>query len=371
MHISHPLNTKHSGRTEGAGFTDIPVVDISDLFSSSLEDRQAVADQLEIAASQVGFLYICGHQIEHQVVDALIKVSKAFFDQSLDKKMTTYIGRSSNHSGYVPEGEEAFYNSASVPAQVDHKESFDVGFEVAELDHQRPMLGLNNWPDQKGFREAVSFYFDQMIGLSKVLFRGFALALGLPENAFEDLTQRPPNQLRLIHYPFDPNAEDREGIGAHTDYECFTLLLPTADGLEVLNSDGKWIDAPVRPGCFVVNIGDMLELISNGRFVATSHRVRKVKEERYSFPMFCSLDYDAQVKPLLPPLPGADPAKYQPLVCGEHIYAQTVQTFRYLKERLAKGDIQLPDSAQGLGSFGQYKAVVDEGGAVSGEGKES
>ena len=105
--------------------------------------------------------------------------------------------------------------------------------------------------------------------------------MNVTSDYFEKLISTPPSQLRLVHYPFNAEAQDRQGIGAHTDYECFTLLLPTADGLEVLNGNNEWIDAPVIDGCFVVNIGDMLEVLSNGRFIATSHRVRKVKEERY------------------------------------------------------------------------------------------
>ena len=103
---------------------------------------------------------------------------------------------------------------------------------------------------------------------------------------FQSLPHKPPSQLRLIHYPYNPTAGEAFGIGSHTDYECLTLLSSTAPGLEVLNSAGRWIDAPPLPGALVVNIGDMMEIWTNGEFVATSHRVRPVKEERYSVPCF-------------------------------------------------------------------------------------
>ncbi len=146
--------------------------------------------------------------------------------------------------------------------------------------------------------------------------------------------------------------QDRPGIGAHTDYECFTVLLPTAPGLEVLNGAGEWIDVPLVEGAFVINIGDMLELLSNGAFVATSHRVRKVAEERYSFPLFCALDYDTLVAPAAELLDPGTPSRYQPLVCGEHLFAQTAQTFGYLKRRLESGELTLPEGSKGLSSFG-------------------
>ena len=187
----------------------------------------------------------------------------------------------------------------------------------------------------------------------------FPLALVLEENYFEKLISTPPSQLRMVHYPFNADAHDRQGIGAHTDYECFTLLLPTADGLEVLNGYNEWIDAPVIDGCFVVNIGDMLEVLSNGRFIATSHRVRKVKEERYSFPLFCSCDYDVVINPVLPPLPGNPEDKYAPIPCGDHLYAQTLHTFRYLKDRLAKGEVEFPDTSKAIATFGKLRTVEE------------
>jgi isopenicillin N synthase-like dioxygenase len=156
----------------------------------------------------------------------------------------------------------------------------------------------------------------------------------------------------LVHYPFNPDAEDGHGIGAHTDYECFTLLKPTAPGLEVLNGAGEWIDVLPVDGTFVVNIGDMLELWTDGAFVATSHRVRKVVEERYSFPLFFNVDYHTEVKPL--PQFATDGATTRPaLRAGEHLFAQTAQTFAYLRNRIDSGELVLPDGSLTTGQFGQ------------------
>jgi 2OG-Fe(II) oxygenase superfamily len=142
------------------------------------------------------------------------------------------------------------------------------------------------------------------------------------------------------------------GIGAHTDYECFTLLKPTAPGLEVLNGAGDWIDVPPVPDTFVVNIGDMLELWINGAYVATSHRVRKVKEERYSFPLFFNVDYHTEVKPL-PQFASRDGRQRPTLCAGEHLFAQTAQTFAYLRNRVEAGELVLPAGSLETGQFGQ------------------
>jgi isopenicillin N synthase-like dioxygenase len=212
------------------------------------------------------------------------------------------------------------------------------------------MLGPNVWPDVDGFAEAVTDYYHAVLDLGHQLLWAFAVALGEDPDTFTRHATKTPSQLRLVHYPFDEDAEDVLGIGAHTDYECFTLLKPTAPGLEVLNGAGEWVDVPPVPDTFVVNVGDMLELWTNGAYVATSHRVRKVRQERYSFPLFFNVDYHTEVKPLPQFVNGdARPA----LRAGEHLFAQTAQTFAYLRSRIERGELVLPDGSMQTNSFGQ------------------
>lgn len=342
-------------------FKRLPLVDVSGLFSVDAAVRQQSAAALGQAARDAGFLYISGHGVPQVLMDRLFARTAAYFAQPVADKMRDYIGNSDNHSGYVPEGEEQFYG-----AKPDLKESYDVGFDLGSFDaatqatQRRPMLGANRWSAFPGFREDVKAYYDAVFELSRVLFRGFALALDLPEDSFTRKVSTPPSQLRLVHYPYNPDAPaDRPGIGAHTDYECFTILLPTADGLEVMNGAGEWIDAPVIPGTFVINIGDMMEVLSNGRYVATMHRVRKVTQERYSFPLFCACDYDTVIAPVPALVSPATQSKYAPVVCGEHLYAQTLQTFAYLKQRLADGTLKLPEGAHSLSSFGRKSGTTE------------
>ncbi|MDP4650353.1 MAG: isopenicillin N synthase family oxygenase [Haliea sp.] len=344
MTATASLSSRHSA------FNVLPKVDVAGLRSRDAETRDATAKQLGVAARDAGFLYITGHGIAENIIEQFRRRTRQFFSQSAAVKMRSYIGNSQNHSGYVPEGEEQFYGGA-IP---DRKEAYDLNFELHDPAYQRPMLGPNQWPDLPGFKEDVQAYYDAAFELGLQLFRGFALALGLPEDRFTRLVTRPPTQLRMIYYPYDPQVQsDAMGLGAHTDYECFTILLPTAPGLEVMNGEGRWIDVPLVAGAFVINIGDMLEVLSNGEFVATSHRVRKVAEERYAFPMFCNVDYDVVIQPL-PELVGDDrPARYEPQVCGDHLFAQTAQSFAYLKKRLESGELTLPQGSRGLFSFGR------------------
>ena len=337
----------------------IPVVNVARLRSESAAERAECAAELGAAAREIGFLYCTGHGIPEAQLRRLIAVSSAFFSRPLDEKMRVYIGYSSNHSGYVPAGEEVFAGATAIDA----KEAFDVPLDLAS-DHpaagSNAFLGPVQWPEDAAFRAGVTDYYEAVAGLARRMFAGFALAMGLEEDWFEPRLKLPASQLRLIHYPYDPDAPaDAPGIGAHTDYECFTILLPTAPGLEVLDRSGRWIDVPPIDGAFVVNIGDMLETMTNGQFVATTHRVRRVAEERYAFPYFAACDYETVIAPLPGFVTPERPAKFKPLVSGDHLLAQTAQTFRYYKERIASGAFRLPDGALGLSSFGAEARHAD------------
>jgi isopenicillin N synthase-like dioxygenase len=333
-------------------FDRLPVVDVSGLYHDDPQQRYATARALDRAAREAGFFYVTGHRVGRDLRAALVEHAQRFFAAPHDWKMRYYIGQSRAHRGYVPEGEEVF-----AAGKRDRKEAFDTGRDLPLDDPDvaagTPMLGPNLWPEQPGFREAVSAYYDAAFALGKILFRGFALALDLPDSFFDAWLTKPPSQLRLVHYPFDASAADAPGIGAHTDYECFTILLPTAPGLEVMNGAGDWIDAPPLEDAFIVNIGDMLEVWTGGTYVATSHRVRKVAEERYSFPLFFACDYHTVVAPLPQFATPSALEKYAPLAAGDHLFAQTAQSFRYLKERVARGELVLPDGSKQLASFGQ------------------
>lgn len=339
--------------TQQTAFTKLPVVDVSGLYSDDPADRAKVAGALGKAAREVGFLYVTGHRVGKDLRQRLLDQTKRFFAQPVERKMDIYIGKSDNHRGYVPEGEEVMLGGKR-----DRKEALDLGYELS-AEHPlvkagTPMLGPNQWPELPGFREDVTDYYAAVFDLGRHLLHGFALALGKEENFFDHFVTCPPSQLRLLHYPYDADAVDAQGIGAHTDYECFTLLLPTAPGLEVMNGDSDWIEVPLLPDAYVVNIGDMMEIWTNGAFVATSHRVRKVKEERYSFPLFFACDYATTVAPLPELVASGETPKYEPLSAGDHLFAQTAQSFVYLRERVDKGELKLPDNAKGLSSFGQY-----------------
>ncbi|HEX2674755.1 MAG TPA: 2-oxoglutarate and iron-dependent oxygenase domain-containing protein [Polyangiaceae bacterium] len=349
-------------------FERLPLVDVSGLASLDLATRQATARELDRAARSAGFFYATHHGLSASLVEGLVAAAAEFFALPDACKQRYYIGDSTNHRGYVPPGEEVFYAGSK-----DTKEAFDLSLDLPDSDPDyragNRLLGPNRWPSEvRNFRERVDAYYGAVTALGRRLLRGFLLALGLPEDHFDGELRKPPSQLRLIHYPYSTGAQDSPGIGAHTDYECFTILHATSPGLEVLNAKNHWVDAPPLPGAFVINIGDLLEVFSNGRWVSTAHRVRKVSEERYSAPLFFNLDYHAEIAPAPHLVLRDGEARYPRVRAGEHLLAQTAQSFAYMKRQIASGEMQLPTGALGLASFARERAERADSGITSSNG---
>ena len=192
----------------------------------------------------------------------------------------------------------------SIPARgPDLKEAFNVGLNLApddpELMAGKPFRSLNAWPDLPGFRETLLAYYDACAALGARLHRAFASDLGVKPDFFADKFDRPMATLRLLHYPAPSRGSDPEtGAGEHTDYGNLTLLATDdVGGLEVRTRAGQWIEAPVVPGAFIVNIGDCLMRWTNDVYVSTPHRVvNRSAKERYSIAFFYDPNPDAIVE---------------------------------------------------------------------------
>ena len=337
-------------------FEHLPLIDVSGLASEDFATRRTTARELDRAARNSGFFYATEHGLGRPLLDGLEAAAADFFALPQVIKQRYYIGGSSNHRGYVPPGEEVFYGGSK-----DSKEAFDLSLDLPDSDPDyragNRLLGPNRWPSEvPNFRERVDTYYAAVTALGRRLLRGFLLALELPEAHFDQVLHKPPSQLRLIHYPYSAMPLDAPGIGAHTDYECFTILHATSPGLEVLNARNRWVDAPPVPGAFVINIGDLLEVLSNGRWVSTAHRVRKVSEERYSAPLFFNLDYDAEIAPAAHLVLRDGEARYPCVRAGEHLLAQTAHSFAYMQAQIARGEMPMPTAALGLASFARERA---------------
>ncbi|MEM7226804.1 MAG: 2OG-Fe(II) oxygenase family protein [Pseudomonadota bacterium] len=307
---------------------ELPLVDLS-----TVRDQAALAALLKRTFHRSGFCYLAGHGVPRALIDGVLAANRRFHAQPLAAKEAVAINAA--HRGYM-----GFASSLIVTSSVERarkpnqSESFMMMHELApddpELRAGRPLQGPNRWPEAlPGFRAAVVAYNDALEALARRLMGAVGVAFGA------DLTrhfEKPTTFLRLLHYPppEDPLEPGLYGSAPHTDYGFLTILLQDeTGGLQVLNEEEQWIDAPPRPGCFVVNIGDMAMRWSNGHWRSTRHRViNSAGRDRYSVPFFFDPDMDTVVAPLDP---GQAP-RFEALRYGDYLMERIDANYAYRKE---------------------------------------
>lgn len=304
--------------------TRIPLIEVGKLRSGDIADRRGVAALLGSACREIGFFYSIDSEFGAADIGRIFAAARAFFALPAERKLALSIKRSPHNRGYIEmQGERL-----QADAPPDMKEAFNIGLDLgpdhAEVIAGKPFRGVNLWPDLPGWRETVLAYYDSCWALGRLIHRGFALDLGLPETFFEDKLDAPMATLRLLRYPGREGRDDKsqQGAGEHTDYGNVTILATDAvAGLEVRGRDGGWIDAPHIPGATICNIGDCLMRWTNDVYVSTPHRVRSPARERFSVAFFLDPNPDAVVETVPSCLdPGRAP-KY-PTVTGAAYLAQ-------------------------------------------------
>ena len=281
-------------------FSEIPVIDIAPLLDGNAAQVARTAEALDQACSEVGFLYVRNHGIKRELVAALADEARRFFAQPMAEKMTIVLDE--RLRGYLPLKYRSYEGEAR--AGTSHQEGFWVGHE-RPLDPALPLQGPNQWPEGvPGLKPAMLTYFVAIEELARVLQRGFALALGLAPDFFAPLFRVPNSRLKLNHYPPQdaPEADNDIGVVPHADSGGFTILWQDDNGgLEVQSKSGEWVGAPPIADTFVINLGKIMQIWTNGRFSATPHRViNRGGRDRYSIPLFVNPDSSAMIEPLLP-----------------------------------------------------------------------
>ena len=280
----------------------LPTIDLRRFEGHGSERRRFLAD-LRKAARSIGFFYLVGHGIEHGLIQAVLKVSRRFFALPEEDKLALEMVNSPHFRGYNRAG---FEHTRGKP---DWREQVDIGPERPALpfDREAPpwtrLQGPNQWPDAfPEFRSTLLAYQDEITALAIKVLRAFAAALEQPEDIFAPIYTPAPNPLiKIIRYPGRASGESDQGVGAHKDLGFATLLLQEKQaGLQVQADDVSWIDAPPVPGTFVVNIGEILEMASNGYLRPTS--IAWFRRLATAFSVFLGARHDATVPLLsLPP----------------------------------------------------------------------
>jgi isopenicillin N synthase-like dioxygenase len=304
-----------------ADFSEIPVINIAALLGGAPAEANQVTAEIVAACETAGFFYVVDHGVPAEMIDAVFDAARWFFARPQAERDALNVATSPNFRGYVPMG----VTGPNVPRRM--LEAFqmmlDLGADDPDVRAGNVMYGPNRWPaDAPDFRATMQAYYDAMTGLSQRLLGAFARGLGQPDDYFRPFFRKPLTQLRLLHYPPQPPDSSAEGVEAHTDTGAFTILLQDqVGGLDVRNRAGRWLRATPISGSFVINIADMMQRWTNGRFVSTPHRVaNRTGQDRISVPFFANPDYDATITPLAADF-AAGGNLYEPLACGPYVEA--------------------------------------------------
>lgn len=322
----------------------LPVLDLT-RWAAGAGERAALARDLDEAAANVGFFQLVGHGVPAEVITAARAVTSDYFDLPLEAKLPHRPPSPGINRGYAPRGSESLAYSLSADAAsrpTDLFEAFNVGEEGWAADaagyaaRAHDLFVPNIWPEAPAaFRPAVWAYFTAVRALALRFSEVVAAALGLEPEFFADKVDHSTNVLRLIDYrtgAADPAPQERQvGMGAHSDYGLFTVLYADpVPGLQVMGAAGGWTDAVPRPGAFIVNIGDLLAQWTNDRWRSTLHRVLPPARpatgvnRRRSMAFFFDGNWDCLVAPL-PTCVSADrPARYEPVLAGDHLMAKVL-----------------------------------------------
>ncbi|MEU1343595.1 2-oxoglutarate and iron-dependent oxygenase domain-containing protein [Streptomyces sp. NPDC005827] len=283
----------------------LPVIDISRFRDRNAEeaDRTAFLAQLRSAAHEVGFFYVKGHGVSAALRDEVLAAGRAFFALPEEQRLEIENVNSPQFRGYTRTGTEYTAGSA------DWREQIDIGPERAAVetgpddpDHLR-LIGPNQWPSAlPELKDIVLRWQAEALRVSREVLRALAAALGQDEGYFDEwFDDEAAVHVKIVHYPPRAARDADQGVGAHKDYGYLALLQQDdVGGLQVQGEDGGWIDAVPVPDAFVFNIGEMLEIATQGYLKATRHRVVSPQPgvDRYSIPFFLGPRLDAVVKPL-------------------------------------------------------------------------
>ncbi len=293
-------------------------------------DRTAFVAELGAAYEQWGFAGITHHELSEQVMDEAYRVFKAFFALPEEVKQRYHIAGSGGARGYTGFKVETAKDSS----HPDLKEFWHVGREIPDQHRFRSIMPANlDVPEVPGFKDAAYALYEALDVLGGRVLRAMALHLGLAEDYFADKVDQGNSILRAIHYPPIPADQDAPNVraGRHEDINFITLLIgASAEGLEILSRQGEWIPVTAIPGAIIVNVGDMLQRLTNQVFRSTTHRVvnpadpARRAQPRYSIPFFLHPNPDF----LIQSLPGCVSAE------NPDQFPQPITAHDYLLERL-------------------------------------
>jgi isopenicillin N synthase-like dioxygenase len=307
-------------------YDEIPSLDLADFYGGDPVKKQKFVNELGTAYHTIGFVAVRNHFLTDDMQQRLYVAIKKYFalpDELKKKYERTDIA---GQRGYTGKGKE----HAKGRNTGDLKEFYHVGQELPAEELKRDGYPPNIWPEEvPEFKDAAVEVYRALEKTGTYMLKAIAIFLGLPENYFDDKIKSGNSILRPIHYfPIDnPDAVPADAVRAaeHGDINLITLLMgASADGLQVLRRDGKWIPITALPDQLVVNVGDMLERLTNKKLKSTIHRVvnpprHLMNTPRYSIPFFMHPRSEMSLSALTSCVDAENPKLWEDITAGEFL----------------------------------------------------
>lgn len=313
-------------------YDEVPSLDLADFTSGNAEKKAVFIQTLGDAYNNIGFVAIKNHGLTDEMTEKLYATIQSFFRQSDDVKQKYEIPELAGQRGYIGKGKE----HAKGRTTGDLKEFYHIGQHVTDGDPIKAEYPDNIWPDELPEMESIGLHVYKTLEATGIkMLQAIALYLELDENYFDNKAHNGNSILRPIHYfPIqNPDEVPADAVRAaeHGDINLITLLMgASADGLQVLRRDSKWIPITALPNQIIVNVGDMLSRHTNNKLKSTIHRVvnppkELMKTSRFSIPFFMHPRSDMDLSVLENCVDPDNPKRYDDITAGE-----------FLQQRLAE-----------------------------------
>ncbi len=302
---------------------NIPLLDLDEFKNGSSSEKAAFVEKLGRAYEEIGFVAIKNHGLTDQMVDTIYDETKNFFALSHEVKSRYEIKELAGQRGYTSFGVE--HSKGSNVG--DLKEFWHFGQEVEDEDPIKNEYTSNIFVSElPNFNVSGIKVYKALENTGKYMLRAIALYLGLDETYFDQKIKNGNSILRPIHYgPILHNPQNAVRAGEHEDINLITLLMgASSEGLEILNKKGEWVAVTALPEHIVVNVGDMLERLTNDKLKSTTHRVVNPPKEkwhmpRYSIPFFLHPRSEVSLACLPNCVNDTHPKKYEDITAGEFL----------------------------------------------------
>lgn len=307
-------------------YDEIPSLDLAAFYGGDKAKKEKFVAELGAAYNSIGFVAIRNHFLDDDLQQRLYVAIKKFFALPDEVKKKYEIAGLAGQRGYIGKGKE----HAKGRNTGDLKEFFHVGQQLDEQQLVKEGYPDNVWPTEvPEFKSIAVEVYKALEKTGTLMLQAIALYLGLPEHYFDDKIKAGNSILRPIHYyPIeDPDSVPADAVRAaeHGDINLITLLMgASADGLQVLRRDGKWIPITALPDQLVVNVGDMLERLTNKKLKSTIHRVvnpprHLMNTPRYSIPFFMHPRSEMSLAALANCVDAENPKKWDDITAGEFL----------------------------------------------------